>query len=115
MTDFAIRFPQTQSSAAVAVTPIRWRMRGAAMAAAVVLGTAGSTAAIRSADHGVAVAPITSAVPSSPVTGVALAFGLAAAAGSATAVGPASIAPVAAAPLRAFVYDSATGAVREIA
>ncbi|BAL90010.1 hypothetical protein AMIS_47900 [Actinoplanes missouriensis 431] len=127
MTDFAIRLPQTQSSA-VAGTPIRWRMRGAAMAAAVVLGTAGSTAVTRSADHGVAVAPITTAVPSSPAaTGISAAIGTAAAFGtaavfgtvtgfgSATAAGPAGVVPVSAAPLRAFVYDSATGSVREIA
>ncbi|MEU8244242.1 hypothetical protein AB0C07_38810 [Actinoplanes missouriensis] len=125
MTDFAIRLPQTQSPAAVAETPIRWRMRGAAMAAAVVLGTAGSTAVIRSADHGVAVAP---ALGAAPALGTAPAFGTAAALGTASAsrtaagfgsptaaAGPAGIVAASAAPLRAFAYDSATGSLREIA
>ncbi|MBB2949214.1 hypothetical protein FB565_009019 [Actinoplanes lutulentus] len=108
MTDIAIRLPQTQSST-VAVTPISWRLRGAAMAAAFVLGTAGSTAAVRLADHGAAVAPA--------VTGTgALAGGLAGTGSTTTtAFAATSIAPVSAQPLRAFVYERTTGTVREIA
>ncbi|WP_433824843.1 hypothetical protein ACQP2E_22145 [Actinoplanes sp. CA-015351] len=103
MTDIAIRLPQTQSSSTVAVAPISWRLRGAAMAAAFVLGTAGSTAAVRMADHGAAVAPV--------VTGGALAG----AGGRSAGFAATSVAPVSAQPLRAFVYERTTGAVREIA
>lgn len=61
MTDIAFRL-QAPSTTAVAVErPPRWRLRGATMAAALVLGTAGSTATARFTDHGVAVAAITSA------------------------------------------------------
>ncbi|MEU4694080.1 hypothetical protein [Actinoplanes sp. NPDC023714] len=102
MTDIAIRFPQTQPATLASTAgslAAGWRLRGAAVAAAVVLGTAGSTAALRHTDHGVAVSPTTVSAAGSPTVTATL---LTAAASSSAAAGFAvtSIAPVAVAALR---------------
>jgi hypothetical protein len=92
MTDIAIRFPQTKSAAALE-SPISWRLRGAAMATAFVLGTAAGTATVRPTDHGVIVAssPSTPSTPTSPSPATA---------GPASAFTVVSIAPVSAGSLR---------------